>query len=192
MAITEIKVITRPNTTVPFFGRSAEPASLEIRRLIAPFLLNNTLNWNVAVSDDGLTQTATSVFDSLETYSQIRTLSGIELDYAFRNYVEGADFVPPTSKQYTQSGIDSKFTCTTTYSYNPDTISTDYPLWDSFIGVIEASDKLINLTNTGTDLIATHQYLNSEDYTENYWLDYRFINGLHDGHVVRTVAFEMV
>lgn len=192
MVITEKKIIKRTSTSIPFFGRSNDPVSLAIRDSIAPYLLDQTLTWDAEQSDDGLTQTLTQTYANLQVYSEVSTIYSIELDYAFKSYVEGPGFVPPTSRQYIQLGIEVPFTRTTTYSYNPATITSLYPKWDYFTEVLEISNKLISFTNTGTELIAVHQYNNSADYTDTRWSDYQYIDGLHAGHVTRTITHALV
>lgn len=192
MVITEKKLIKRTNTSIPFFGRSNDPVSLSIRDSIAPYLLNETLTWEAEQSDDGLTQTLTQTYANLQVYSEVSTIYSIDLDYAFKSYVEGPGFVPPVGRQYTQLGIEVPFTRTTTYNYNPESITSLFPGWEQFIRVLENSNKLISFTNTGSALIAIHQYNNSADYTDNRWLDYRFVEGLHAGHVTRTITHALV
>ena len=138
----------------------------------------------------GLIHTKTGTFANIEIFGMHKSTQGIEdeaiyLEYAQRENISGAG-------QYTLTGIDAPFTCTTTYTYDPATIDTGYPLFESFIDVVESSDRLTSFTNTGTQLIAVHTYNNSTDYTENFWKDRIFITSLHAGGVTRTVSYAMV
>jgi hypothetical protein len=149
----------------------------------------------VTYSDDKLVRTQSRTFANLEIYSQVETLYGIDVDAAYKAYysVNGFGPKPPVGyKQYVQSGIDAPFTCTITYTYNPDTITTDYPQFDGFISMIEIADKLVSLTNTGTQVIAVFQYDNSEDFTETHWKDYPYVDKLAAGGVTRSMVYAMV
>ena len=207
MVITETKVNTRPNTSVRFFitPTATRPEIEKVREDIGQFTTveqngpnyakksnaDGSMVYEVTVSDDGLVQTIKVTYSNLEIYSRVDTALSIALDYANKLYSETDDFVPPTGQQYIQTGIDQPFTCTTTYTYTDDTI-TAYPLFDSFISVLESSSNLESLTNDGTTVTAVHHYLNSEDFTENHWFDYRFVEGLHAGGVTRTIKYELV
>ena len=140
--------------------------------------------------ETGLVHTRTGTFANLEIFGMNKSSQSIEdevmyLEYAQRENISGTG-------QYSLTGIDAPFTCTTTYTYDPAQIATGYPLFDSFIAVIESSDKLTSFTNTGTQLIAVHTYNSSTDYTENFWKDRTFITGLHAGGVTRTISYAMV
>jgi hypothetical protein len=65
-------------------------------------------------------------------------------------------------------------------------------LFESFVNVLESSDKLTAFTNSGTQLIAVHTYDDAADYVENYWKDRTFVTSLHAGGVTRTIAYAMV
>ena len=140
--------------------------------------------------ETGLIYTRSRTFANLEIFSLNSSAQGIEdeavyLDYAQRVGISGAG-------QYSLTGIDAPFTCTTTYTYDPATIGTAYTLFESFVSVLESSDKLTAFTNSGTQLIAVHTYNNSTDYTENLWKDRTFVPSLHAGGVTRTIAYAMV
>jgi hypothetical protein len=208
MAIIETKLVTRPNTSKNFFNESSDPAFLEVKSQIkdafGPYKptvteSNYSKNENVAgtytherrISDNGLLQTSTATFNNLSMYSTYDSTFGIALDYAYKLYVEGEDFVPPTGPQYTLTGIDAPFSCTTTYTYNSNT-ETNYPLFESFITTLEYSDKLVSFTNSGTAITVVHHYQSSEDFTNNHWIDYTYISGLYAGGVTRTIAYAML
>jgi hypothetical protein len=205
MPIVETKIAVRPNITIPFFSQTDLPSVVAVREAFG------TITWIVDTelyqkgvyhdgahiierfySEDLLTQTSKVTFDSLETWSTVDTAVGIELDKDYVIYTRENEFIAPTSGQYTLTGIDVPFTCTTTYNYDSDTV-TKYPLFnDGFINVIESSDKLTAFTNTGTQLIATHTYDNADDFTENCWRDISFVTSLYEGGVTRTIAYAMV
>ena len=142
------------------------------------------------VDETGLIHTKTGTFANLEIFSMNKSSQTIEdeavyLEYAQRENISGAG-------QYSLTGIDAPFTCTTTYTYNPATIDTGYPLFESFVNVLESSDNLTSFTNTGTQLIAVHTYNDCADYMENFWKDRMFVPGLHAGAVTRTISYALV
>jgi hypothetical protein len=207
MAIVETKKTIRPNTSIPFFNQSTDPALIASKEAAghvfteveqtATYLKRTTADGSVTnefiTSDNGLLQTTISTFSDLATYSQVDTAKGIALDHAYQQYVDDSLIatVLNGTNQYTQTGIDQPFTCTTTYAYDSDIDST-YPLFESFIAVVESSDKLISFVNNGSTITAVHQYLNSEDFTETHWDDYKFIGALYTGGVTRTITYALV
>jgi hypothetical protein len=200
MAIVETKITIRPNSSVPFFYQTSNPTLLAVKSAILALgfdTLENPISGapgsvrtERTISDNTLTETST--FDTLTTWSAVDSIMSIELDYEFVKYSTENEFLPPSSSQYTLTGINKPFTCTTTYTYDPDTVATDYPQFDDFIVIIELHEKLTNLVNTGTQLIAVHTYSNADDFTENHWKDYNFIEGLHNGGVTRSIAYAML
>lgn len=207
MAIVETKITVRPSTSVPFFNLTNNPVLLAVRSQFdaSPFtVLEDTASYYKSTnstgsfiqeriySEDLLTQTAKSTFDSLATWSSMDTAMSIELDNEFIKYTTEHEFVPPSGNQYTLSGINAPFTCTTTYTYNPATVSDGYPQFNDFAILMETHDKLTGFTNTGTQLIAVHTYDNADDFTENHWTDYNFITGLHAGGVTRSISYAML
>jgi len=205
MPIVETKKYTRPNTSVEFFNLTDNPTLLASREdmgyTITEVEATATYSKKVnadgsmiverTISDDGLLQTAKVTFSDLATYSHVDSCISIALDFAYKTYTETDDFVPPTGQQYTQTGIDQPFSCTTTYTYDSN-ISSTYPLFNSFINVIETSENLVSLTNDGTVVTAVHHYENSEDFTDNHWSDYYYIEGLNAGNVTRTVTYALL
>ena len=214
MPITETKIEVRPNTSQPFFNEISElppsegvpvpevvqnllTAMIPLNRYVSTLRNDGTMpQLSVSYSADGLVRTHVRTFANLEIYSQVETLYGIEVDAAYKEYYSRTGFVAPPppegTRQYVQSGIDAPFTCTITYTYDPDTISTTYPNFDMFVNVLESSDKLISLTNTGTQIIAVFQHDNSEDFTENHWKDYPYVEKLAAAGVTRTIVYAMV
>jgi hypothetical protein len=202
MAITETKVQVRPNTSVPFFTELGMSGSIPVFTEV----LTQTESLRTAgkfistpatVSDDGLTQTKVQTFDSLETYSQIDTFLSIALDAAFRDYVASNDFTSftanPRTGQYTQSGIDQPFTCTTTYTFLDLSHAT---LKNTLINGInlcaKSSSKIKTLDVTNTTVVAVHQYNNSADFTATHWNDFEGVSELNSAGVTRTIKYELV
>jgi hypothetical protein len=208
MPIVEIKSVRRPNTGVEFFNLTTNPALEQAKAAMGYSITeventgtyskrvnaDNSMIVERALSDDGLVQKTTVTFSDLATYSHVDSCLGIALDVAFRTYTEAGNFVPhdpADGPQYVQSGINQAFNCTTVYHYTSRTAEL-YPLFDSFVSVIEATNKLVSLVNNGSSVTAVHQYLNSEDFTENHWDDFQFITKLHNAGVTRTITYELV
>lgn len=204
MAIIETKVVARNSTSIPFFSQTDNPKLVELKAEFGTFTwITNTATYQKSTnasgshviertySEDLLTQTTKMTFDSLATWSEIDTLTGIALDNEYKNYIETNEFVQMDSGQYAVTGIDTPFTCTTTYNYTSG-ITEGYPLFESFISVIEVSDKLTSFTNTGTQLIAVHTYDNSADFSENHWKDFIYVTSLHTGGITRTISYASV
>ena len=151
--------------------------------------INNAIVVEGNVDETGLIHTKTATFANLEIFSMNESSQSIEddavyIDYAAKNNITGVG--------YSLTGIDAPFTCTTTYTYNPATIDTGYPLFESFVNVLESSDKLTAFTNSGTQLIAVHAYDDAADYMENFWKDRTFVPSLHAGAVTRTISYALV
>lgn len=207
MAIVETKITVRPNTSVSFFNLSNNPVLIAVRALFdasSLTVLENQEKYYKCTnasgsytaeriySDDMLTQTERATYDNLTTWGDMDSLMSIELDNEFIKYTTENGFVPPGGSQYTLAGINAPFTCTTTYTYNPATVTTNYPQFDDFAILMETHDKLTGFTNTGTQLIAVHTYDNADDFTINHWRDYNFITGLHAGGVTRSISYAML
>ena len=206
MAIVETKIVSRPNTGIPFFTQSNNPLRLTAKEAVAtalggthtivtdtPTYLKTTnasgshvIEYRYSV--DLLTQTSTVTFDSLETFSIVDNATSVALDNAYFVYAEANGFTHPSTGQYTLTGIVAPFTCTTTYTYS----SSDDSFFNIFTSSLEVSDKLTSFTNTGTQLIAVHAYTNSTDFTNNHWKDNSFINFLHELGITRTIAYAMI
>lgn len=191
MIITETKIAVRPDTTVPFFNNTTISNEVSVRELYTPFIADGRLSVSREISSDGLQQTTINTYSSMEVYSQIDTILSIDLDYAYCMYADENNFQLNVGQQYIQTGIDAPFTCTTTYSYGANVYEL-YPLFDSFINVIESSMALESFINTGTQLIAVHQYSNSADFTHNHWADYSLIKSLYNAKLTRTIKYELV
>lgn len=190
MAIVETKSVTRPNTSVVFFNETNAPTRLAVKAATESYIADGKYTIAKNVSGDGLTQTTVTTYDSLATFSEIDSILGIDLDAAYTVYAQ-ANSLTHGTPQYSLTGIDAPFTCTTTYIYGANTGSL-YPNFESFINVIEASNALISFTNTGTQLIAVHQYDNSADFSANHWQDFTYVSSLNTAGVTRTIEYALV
>jgi hypothetical protein len=197
MPIVETKLERRADPSIPFFNEVVpnKEAFPKIGRTI-----NNLYNigkmpiLEVTISEDGLTRTHTRTFFDLESYSAVDTAYDIEIDYAYKTYYRSGGLLPALPegvKQYVQAGIDAPFTCTITYTY-PTTVTEGYPEFSEFSTALETANKLVNLSNTGTQLIAVFQHNNSADFTDTYWNDYMYIEKLYAGGVTRAISYAMV
>jgi hypothetical protein len=201
MAIVETKIVSRPNTSIPFFNETDNAELVSFKAATGPYTFTtNTESYqrstNVSgsviiertLSTDLLTQTNKVTFDSMSTWSTTDTCINVALDKEYFAYAEANGLTHPTG-QYTLTGISSAFSCTTTYTF-------DSNIADSFFNIftssIEASDKLVSFTNTGTQLIAVHTYTNSADFTENHWKDNTFVAYLNENEITRTIAYAMI
>jgi hypothetical protein len=191
--IIETKVTTRASTNDTFFTESPQTSARQaLKDTMVPLVADGKYTFSYTLNETGLVQTSTATFADLATYSQYDTSISIELDYEYNVWATAnALNESEIATQYTQSGIDQEFTCTTTYNYNSETTDS-YPLFESFIDVIESSDNLINFTNTGNQLIAVHKYLNSADFTATHWKDYNFIESLHAAGITRTITYALI
>lgn len=202
MPIVETKTSIRPNTSVTFFRQSDNPLLSQLKTELGFVLMEQTPTYiktgtadggvinEHTLTNDGLTQHSKSTFSSIENYNRIETAIGINFDDEYRKYTELHGITHPVD-QYAQTGFDAPFSCTTTYSYTTET-PTVYLSFEYFINSLEASNKLSSFVNTGTQLIAVHEYLNSGDFTDNHWYDYPFIERLHAGKITRTIEYKLL
>lgn len=190
MPIVETKIVTRPSTNIEFFNETNNSARVAATTGLTPLLDQGRYTITKSLSSDELTQTTTRTFDTVETYSQYETIVDINLEFEARQYTQLHNFVY-SAESYSQSGIDQPFSCITTYTYNSDTVN-NYPLFNTFINAIESSKKLVDLTNNGSVVTAVHNYENSEDFTQNHWSDFEFIEGLHSADVARTITYTIL
>lgn len=194
MVITEIKVVPRASTSTPFYNQIVPVpeilagVSVQTRAMVEAGEISSLVS---VISEDGLFQTNTRSFYSLEAYSKVDSLFGIQLEHALMEASEGTDGMVTREQQYKQTGIDVPFACTTTYTY-PENVLELYPLFNSFVNIVEYSDKLEEFVNTGTQLIATHHYDNSEDFTKNHWYDARYLEGMFTGQMFRTISYALL
>jgi hypothetical protein len=202
MAIVETKIVSRPTTSIPFFNQTSNTALLALREELGPFtIVSDTETYYKSTNASGshivertystdlLTQTNKVTVDSVSTWSVVDSAIGINLDKEYFAYATTNDYTHPTTNQYILTGIDTAFSCTTTYTYNS---ITDNSYFNTFISFLEVSDKLISFTNTGTQLIAVHTYTNSTDFTNTHWRDSSFVNFLQENGITRTISYALV
>lgn len=188
MQIIDTRHFARPNTSTPFFNEGYTSARLEHKVVYDELLNSGALSREITVSDDGLTQSVVTTYNSLEAYSTRYTSVGIELNKDFFEHCAANNITTPVA---TQQGIDVPFTCTVTYTYNENT-STLFPEFEEFINQITRNITLEEFTNTGTQLIAVFRYENSADYTATRWQEGAYVVGLFNGGVTRTMEFALV
>lgn len=212
MAIVETRTARRPNTSVEMYNRTSDPEYLAIQAKFEETF--GALQVLIETTDDvphhrktsngidkiitegsydstGLIFTRTRTFKDIDIYSQAMNLQTIAEQVKIREYNQ-ANGITGAGQPFQLTGIESSFKYTTTYNYNPDTVTTSYPLFDSFVSVIEASDNLHNFTNTGTELIAEHVYANSADFVANHWKDQPFVVALKTAGITRNVNVAMI
>ena len=205
MAIIETKITARSSIDVPFFNNSATPAVLAMRQFLDSSTELGVLTRVKEESDDGLVQVTITTMESIDVFAQYENMLSIEHYAELQTYNELYNAVPVGSDLFNTlialahnitslknlTGITSPFTCTTTYSYSDNTIEL-YPLFESFIEVIESSNNLISFTNSGSQLIAIHQYSDSTDFMQNQWADSYVARSLFNAGVTRTVTCSLV
>jgi hypothetical protein len=188
MQIIDRRQFVRPDTSIPFFNTTGTtPGGLAYKTVFDQLVADGKLVRDVVISEDGLTQSVTFTHDSLETLTARYSAFGIGLEKEFSEYCAEYNVV---SSFTIQEGIDVPFTCTTTYTYNENTINL-YPQFESFIQSLTVSITLEEFTNTGTQLIAVHRYENSEDYNVTRWRE-TSIPGMVAGGITRTMEFKLV
>jgi len=201
MAIIETKIVVRPNTSTPFFSQTSNLAQTQVRDALGPFTVeSDTATYykrtnasgshviEYSYSTDLITQTNKMTFDSIATWSTVDSATSIALDKEYFAYAEANGFTHPAG-QYTLTGIDAPFTCTTTFTYDS---NINDSFFNIFVSAIEASDKLTSFTNTGTQLISEHTYNNAADFTQTHWKDAGFISFLYGLGITRTISYAMI
>jgi hypothetical protein len=198
MLITEIKTNIRPDASVPFFNQSGDSLHVSTLASIQSFKDAGKYVITSVISDDGLTQTNTNSFDSFETYSQVDTAFGIDLDFAYLTYIKNNNFVQHdwTSVAgrragYTQTGINQEFKVTTTYTF-PSGSSDFEKLFADALTSYEQFDNQVDLVILESGIQVVHQYSNSADYTDFCFNDMFYVPQLHAAGVTRTIKYEPV
>jgi hypothetical protein len=208
MAIVEIKKSIRPNTSVEVFNRSTDPVRISQKQATKDLLgdevvlidtgshkkfsyANGAVISEGQYESDGLTFVYTTTHSTLEVYSQLETLKSIALDYAYKQYVTANGITHPATGQYTQTGINAPFSCTTTYNFPTGTLESDSMML-GFARFLQNSNKLESFTNTATQIVAVHHYIDSADFTEYHFRDFQHISFLHDAGATRTISYAML
>jgi hypothetical protein len=189
MPIVETKIVTRPNSSVLFYNQNnTNPILVAYRATATSRLLAGTYSHHSVLSNNGLTQTNVHTFANLETYNYIENLLNVEFDADYYVYATTNNLGHPDGGQYTQTGIDQPFSCTTVYTFNPEDIN----MFESLIDTIETSFCLENFTNTGTVVTAVHHYADSADFSENHWKDYTYTPYLNAEGVTRSITYALL
>jgi hypothetical protein len=194
MAIIETKKFVRPNTSVSFYTNDGKGSAIldAIQAQIDPLRALGKVRGEISVSEDGLTQTGTVTYTDLDAWSQRDTLLSIALDAEFMQHSRD-NSITGGSPQYTITGIDYPFTCTTVYTFQAGNTS----LLDLISNAASAdsdpsSSKLKSATATETTLTLVHQFDNSDDFTANHFNDIQGVVDLNAAGVTRTITYAAV
>ncbi len=208
MPIVEIKKSVRPNTSVLPIEKTNHPGFVAHQQAIfnefgAETVLVDTPehrkisrdNGSVIVEGQfdstGLILTRTSTFADLDVYNRIENILTVEFDYIYKQYFTDNNITTPATGQYIQTGIATPFSCTTTYNFPAGTLESDSMML-GFARFLQNSNKLESFTNTATQIVAVHHYLDSADFTEYHFKDFQHIGFLHDAGATRTISYAML
>jgi hypothetical protein len=186
--ITDIKRLTRPSTSVPFFINETGGISHSGSAACQALRDAGKVTHSLVISDNELTQTQTLTFADFATYSAYDTALGIDLDNQFiahglaNNYVYEAQINP-----FENTGIASPFTCTTVYTF-PEGEATI----EIFGNALAVEPKVQSVTVGTNTVTVVNQFANSADYTANFFADNKFVQQLHSKGVTRTITFALV
>jgi hypothetical protein len=187
MAITETRIFTRPDTTVDFHYNTSTPTVDAVKAALKPYNDSGAITSVFSLSEDGLTRTAVTTLIDLTSFAIKETIALLALD---------AECVPYDTEHnhqmssYSLTGIDAPFTYTNVYTFPSAGLSVHDALIDQINN--KNTKNLTNLTVTDTIITVIHTYSNSENYTENYWLDFNLAPDLHSAGVTRTITCAMV
>jgi hypothetical protein len=190
MPIVETKVLSRPNTSVPFFNETDTYATVRTPAIVSALADGSMVNVYTK-SEDQLTQTLTQTYTDLTAYSACDTGMSIVLDAAHYNYTISNGI---TAVTYTQTGIDAPFTQTITYLIpsNADlTANIEYAI-TSLQTTISRHPKLSNLQVNTDSVAAVFQFDNSADFTSNYLRDNHFAVLIQPLSGTRTIEYKLV
>ena len=150
MAIVETKIVSRPNTSIPFFNQTSNSIITQVRNAYpGPYTVESDTSTYYkqtngsgshiverTYSSDLLTQTNKMTFDSVATWSAVDSATSIALDKEYFAYAESNGLTHPTTSQYSLTGIGAPFSCTTTYTYDA---NIDDSFFNIFISSLEVS-----------------------------------------------------
>ena len=197
MLITDIKNIFRPNTNIKFFAETGLNKKNPNYQVIQDLLNSGQYRYNWTVSNDGLLFTSIGTFDSLETYSTIETVCGIENDFIYYKYrklvgIPQVDHRSTTIVPYRQTGIDQPFACTTTYTFrdNDPFIATFKDSMDQWEG--NNNPNRVAVTQDLNTVTVVYKYKNSEDFSQHYFADMTYVPTLHNHGVIRTIQYKLI
>jgi len=195
MPIIEIKRQQRPNTSVAFYPESGAAPMVTARAQMQPYFDSGALTSTPVLSDDGLIQTRTITYDSLETWNAIDNIIGIELDASFKQYEELNGFASADEmldQKYELQGIDNRFSATVVYNF-PATAQA-HAVRDQLAMTLSNfnSRVLSDLVVTDTAITVKLEYNNSADYSENVVPDFEYVQDMHDAGFTRTVTYALL
>jgi hypothetical protein len=207
-AITETKIMRRPNTSTPFYADTAEALALwatiqaKIHEAYPDMKVafdNNNRFFTKTLSEDGLTLTTVSSLSNLDRYSQFDSFLSIQLDAAFATYnnAHGIEHLG-----YTQAGITVPFKVTTTYTF-PSNEAFAAEVADQVAQLAENirtngseggrdAGTLTTLVVNANSIVATHQYSNSANFSAHHWSDNHRAIELDAVGCTRTVQYALV
>ena len=197
MIITDIKNIVRPNTQVKFFAETGLNKKNTTWPIIQSLLNSGQYRASWTVSDDGMLFTSIGIFDSLETYSTVETACGIEHDVTYDRYrklvgIPQIDHRSTGIVPYRQTGITQPFACTTAYTFRDNdlyikTFKDDMENWEG-----ADNPQRISVTHELNTVIVVYKYKNSEDFSQHYFADMRYVLTLHNHGVTRTIQYKLI
>lgn len=194
MSITEIKRFKRPNTSIPFYADSGLAPMLAARTQMQSYFDSGAATSVATVSEDGLTQTLTVTYDSMETWSAFETIIGVDLDDSFKQYVTENGFLTEdlTEPKYELHGVDGRFRTVIVYNF-PETTEA-HALRDQV--AITAGDFnariLQDLVVTANSITITLEYNDDADFSENFFPDYPYVTDMHNVGFTRTTTYSLV
>ena len=197
MPITEIKVVRRSTDTIPYYSDTIT----SVPAWLAELRSSGKITRVEVNSEDNLIRTTTSTYADLDTYNKVETeILSIELDYNFLTYIANNNMTVAVTDQYTQSGIEQPFTCTTVYTFPEAGLAMHEALISTINNDNKSLSKLLTLDHTDTTVTAVHKYDNSEDFTATCWTDAMNRTGverslileLHETGVTRTIKHKLV
>jgi hypothetical protein len=195
MLVTDFKTIIRPNPAIPFFMETELFNKHEGAETVRKLRESKKMVYEYTISDDKLTFNSVAKFDSLETYSACETAAGINADFLYYSYRKSVG-IPQFSDRstavipYYQTGIDSPFTCTTSYTFQ------DNDLYKStFKNIMENwknSEHRVSVIEDANTVTIVYRYNNSEDFSKNYFGDMNLVPTLYEHKVTRTICYKLL
>lgn len=170
--ITETRINSRKDTSVPFFLETDHQVCTEFKAGIAPFIANGSVTRSDTWSSDNLTVTRVKTFDSIDTFVAIENLCTIANDVAWQTYLaeHGSNFVTVTPA-YIVTGIDSPFDYIVTYSFASGATLLDGQKVVDAVPAAYISRNGTHITNvavTDTSIEITHHYVDCADFSAHF------------------------
>lgn len=192
--ITEIKKLKRPRTDVAFYADSGLPAMTAYKSSVQPLIDSGDYTFTRVTSSDGLTETYTSTFKDLATFSQVENLKNVALDAEFLKYFADNGFVE-VSNPYSLSGINQPFKYIVTYSFNENDVNQDNIPLHQAISVDAArnlGERLEDIVVNDTSVVVTYSFQDAADFTANYYNDLLFLHEWVTPNLTRTLTYQLV